>query len=274
MSARPARTRDSYARAERFEVLEHLARHLTAGLLVAAGFFVFFGSTNAGSAATRVESSVQRFSSGNLHDMEVRVSALEIQNQRLKQLGAFLLVLFGAGLSVRRLLPLHTLEANRLILRDGRGRLRVGLTPDAGLVMLDRNQRPRVELSAIRDGAALKLFDPTRKRRVELTELSDGAVLAISDCSQHPRAALLGVSQDGPSLSLVDGKAVGTMAIGSDGPNLVLLDRDRGRSSLQVTDDGPELVLSDIDSNPVAVVGNQRRSVNGAIYPARLVATA
>jgi hypothetical protein len=192
--------------------------------------------------------------------IEERLLELEAQNQRLKQTAAVLLILAGAGVLLGRLLPVHTLEANRLVLRDGRGRLRIGLTPDAGLVILDREQRPRVELSGIGDGAALKLFDATRQRRVELTELADGAVLAISDCSEHPRAVLLGVSQDGPSLSLVDGKGAGALAVGGDGPNLVLRDRDRGRGTLGVTEEGPRLVFADARGNPSVILADKKRA--------------
>jgi len=266
--------RDPSDRVERLEALERWTRHLAAGLLVAAGIFVFFGTSAEGFIPAREGDTLHGSFAGNPRAMEARLASLELQNQRFKQLGALLLILTGTGLLVRRLLPLRTLEANRLVLRDGRGRLRIGLTPDAGLVMLDRNQRPRVELSAMRDGAALKLFDATRQRRVELTELPDGAVLAISDCSQHPRAALLGVSQDGPSLSLVDGKGAGAMSVGGEGPNLVLLDREKGRTTLEVTDEGPELVLADAHGNPCVVVTDERRNGNGRRCPTPRVATA
>jgi hypothetical protein len=179
---------------------------------------------------------------------------VELENLRLKQIGALLLILMGTAVLASRMPPFDTIEANKLILRDGRGRLRVGLTPDAGLVLLDHKQRPRVELSTFHDSAALKLFDPTRQRRVELTEVSDGAVLAISDCSEHPRVALLGVSQDGPSLSLVDGNGATTMGVSSDGPNLVLLDSKQGRGTLEVTQDGPHLILADAQANPCVVI--------------------
>jgi hypothetical protein len=183
-----------------------------------------------------------------------RIENVERENVRLKQLGCLLLVLMGVAVLGSRIPPFDTIEANKLILRDRRGRLRVGLTPDAGLVLLDHKQRPRVELSAIHDSAALKLFDPTRQRRVELTEVSDGAVLAISDCSEHPRVTLLGVSQDGPSLSMVDGNGATTMAVSSDGPNLVLLDSKQGRGTLEVTQDGPHLILADAQANPFVVI--------------------
>jgi hypothetical protein len=231
------------------------ARGLVALLLIVVGAAVLIRSAASGPAAARGSDPVAL--SGAMLELQGvmrRLENVELENVRLKQMGALLLILMGVAVFGSRMPPFDTIEANKLILRDGRGRLRVGLTPDAGLVLLDHKQRPRVELSAIHDSAALKLFDPTRQRRVELTEVSDGAVLAISDCSEHPRVALLGVSQDGPSLSLVDGNGAVTMAVSSDGPNLVLLDSKHGRGTLEVTQDGPHLILADAQTNPYVVI--------------------
>lgn len=214
---------------------------------------------------------------GELLELTRRVEELETRNRRLEQTGACLLILAGLLLISRRIPPFDTIVANKLILRDGRGRLRVGLTPEAGLVLLDRKQRPRVELSAIGDCAVLKLYDPSRKRRVELTEMNDGAVLAISDCTQHPRVVLLGVSQDGPSLSLVDGNSVATTAAAADGPSLVLLDRRRGRGTLEVGEHGPQLVLADANASPHVVLPEPATSAHLGAEPriaGRVIVTA
>jgi len=187
--------------------------------------------------------------------LESRLAAVEWENTLMRDVAGLTVLLLGLLCLRPGVLFENTVEAHRLVLRDRAGRLRVGLTPDAGLVFLDGNQHPRVELSAQGVNSGLKLFDATRKRRIELSQVDDGAVIAISDATEGARVALLGVSQDGTSLSLVNGCSVASLGATNDKPGLVVLHSKSGRGSVEVTPLGPRFVLADAAANPVVALG-------------------
>lgn len=236
-SAGPRDAADWFERADRrYRVLRSCggALCLLLGLALLAGEAVRPAAAPSGAA-----------SSPELGAVFARLAQLESQNLHLRLAAGLALLAAGALVLLGSVLRLHTVEAGRLVLRDRRGRLRVGLTPETGLVFLDGEQRPRVELSTYHDVASLKLFDASRLRRVELTETPDGALLAISDATTKPRVAMLGVSHDGPAVSLTDSSGAGNFAISGEGPNVVLHHRGAGRATLDVTAEGPRLHLAE-----------------------------
>ncbi len=134
-----------------------------------------------------------------LDDLTRRFECLEREHRALKRVGGGLVVglsalfLMGQALPSR---PPRVLEAERFVLRDGRGRTRaaLGLGADgsAGLALADPDGRLRASLMVGADGApGLGLFDQEEKSRAALVVAGSGVPsLSLYDSQEQARAGL------------------------------------------------------------------------------------
>jgi len=158
--------------------------------------------------------------------LEARVSALEADNRRQQQQLTRLRFAVGAiALGLVLYAAWHTffagplratsVEAQRLILRDPEGRVRLVLgtdedQPDAfnaqdnpGVLLYDEQVALRARLSATEEVAGLRLFDPDGKPRVALTHGDVTSGVWLKDRQRAVRAALV-LEAGGPRVEILD----------------------------------------------------------------------
>ncbi len=214
-----------------------------------------------------------------------RLTRLERENRRLKQLGAATLALAASFVfmgQVRqrgggaRASGENVVEAERFVVRDRTGAIRaafgvnpaggvglavmgqtrihlgVNLDGSGGLSLADGDGKIRVALALQSDGlAGLEVKDPVQVTRAALNVRPDGApALRLSDASHKERvsAVVLGDASAGVLLADAAGKVRGALAIQGDGSSGIdLMDKtEKARLSLSVRPDGaPSLVLLD-----------------------------
>ena len=131
-------------------------------------------------------------------ELEKRVSQLESQNRRLRQIGATTLVVATLLVIMGQAPATKTVEANEFILRDGNGNVRARLSMNGSLsnpemVMLDENGRTRIRVEAGAGPAT-----PSMLPRV-------GGVVSVFD-SQGNLSGVFSGSQFGGRISLLDSK--------------------------------------------------------------------
>lgn len=139
-----------------------------------------------------------------------RVEALERRNRRLALAGGALLLVLGALLTTGQARPAaRAVEAERFVVKDGRGRPRAMLGVDgdvAALNLYDREGRARAALQVAADGTSrLGFFDRDGKNRVLLDVAGDG-VSTVGFYDREGKAhAHLRVAADGsPALGFFD----------------------------------------------------------------------
>jgi hypothetical protein len=160
----------------------------------------------------------------DLRDLQDRLSKLEQQNRRFKQLGAAVLVVAAVIMVMGQAPAKKTVEANEFILRDGSGNIRVkiGVNPSnhdsVGISLVDPDGTERVLLY---DNGLL--LEQAGQRRAFL---SDG-MLGLSNSKGRQDISL--VSLDGVGASL--------MWRGSEKNGGLFFDGSSGGASLVVGDD-------------------------------------
>ncbi|MFQ5894499.1 MAG: hypothetical protein ACE5JJ_01585 [Nitrospinota bacterium] len=148
--------------------------------------------------------------------LEERLSRLERQNRRLKQVGALALALLGSILLMGQALPKsRTVEAEKLVLKDPKGRERARLWIDKNgprLTFYDEKGTSQdsivVDLGASWTGeAGLFLYNRLRGTRVALeTDIIGGIRLQYT--KNGKQLLELEANDLGPSISLWDKKTI------------------------------------------------------------------
>jgi hypothetical protein len=168
----------------------------------------------------------------NLEDLHTRLAALERQNRRLKGIGATALVLVGVAFLSCATQPHKVVEAERFLVKDGRGITRAELAP-GHLSLHNELGYPCAELTLDKDLPQLCLSTLRNKSSVSLIISKDGPILGLSDAWGQCRAAL-GLDNDGPSLELYGKKTQARalllgLGVTKAGPGFVLTD-EAGKS--------------------------------------------
>jgi hypothetical protein len=148
--------------------------------------------------------------------LEQRLAALEAQNRRLLLAVAAValgLVLYAAWQTLfAGPLRATAVEAQRVIVRDPEGRVRLVLGTDEnlpesfnnpGVLLYDEQGALRARLSATEEVAGLRLFDPDGKPRVALTHGNVTSGVWLKDRRWAVRAALV-LEADGPRVEILD----------------------------------------------------------------------
>lgn len=142
-----------------------------------------------------------------------RVEGLEREVRRWRH-AAMALTLAAVALATMGLaIPRgRIVEAQKFVLKDAAGRVRVELGPndtDKSITLRFRDEigTPRLTLGVENDSALLVLGDKTGRPRVGAVTLADGVPgLTFYDATGRSRAEL-GLARDGdPSVSLLDGR--------------------------------------------------------------------
>jgi len=177
-----------------------------------------------------------------------RVKKLENQNHRLKQMGAFVLVLTAAVLLMGQASRNRTVEANEFILKDASGKMRARLGMEA-------------------DGPLFSLFAQDGHARAKLFVAGDTTMLSLADGNEHPRA-LLGVLSEGPLLNLADGtgKPQATLSALREEPALDIYDGNgKERVGMGIEGNVPKVVVQDADRKAVAQLSETSEGASFAI---------
>jgi len=139
-----------------------------------------------------------------------RVEALERRNRRLALAGGVVLLALAGLLATGQARPAaRTVDAERFVVKDARGRPRATLGVDgdvAALSLYDRDGRARAALQVAGDGTSrLGFFDRDGKSRIVLDAASDGVSTVGFYDRQGKAHAHLRVEADGtPALGLFD----------------------------------------------------------------------
>jgi hypothetical protein len=190
-----------------------------------------------------------------LADLAARIERLEQDHDDLRRENARLrrtswrwrvaglagLLLGGLVLALEQVPPGHaqgtrgrTVEADQIVLRDGKRRVR------ASLSMTD-------------EGPVLAFYDDTKKKpRLELGVAKSGPLVRLSDADGQSRAEL-GLEKQGPALVLRDDQGkLRTGLVMQGGPALVLADeKEKQRAQLKLTSEGVGLLLNDANAKPL-----------------------
>ena len=190
-----------------------------------------------------------------------RLEKIEKQNRRFKQMGLGLVLVVGSQLLIGQAQPQSTqrtpppsstrvLEAEKLILRDPQGRIRVEIDaslPTPGVRLIAEDGTAMAEFLAKADGTVMRLSGPGGKSMGIFLATADGPQFALIN-PDSKGGATLRVTATGPSLALTNpnGKVVANFLASASRSSLVLSDPDLKRvAGLVIDDDGPTLALSE-----------------------------
>jgi hypothetical protein len=186
-------------------------------------------------------------------EVQHRLDRLERQNRRLERALLVAMAAVGALVFLGLTGPqkgdasAQTVEAQKIILRDSRGRIRASLgASEAGgeLVLYDADGDARVQLFTESDGSGLKFFDHAGKPRAGLAEGSKVAGLAF----YNP-----------------EGKEQAEVAVDVDGPIVALSDKQESRRAvLRLEAEEPALTLYDADGRSRAALGDALEIFDGS----------
>jgi hypothetical protein len=205
---------------------------------------------------------------GILESLSDRVSRLERQNRRLKQLGVLALLALGSVFlmgqaKTAKAPPVKAVkpqEAGRFVLKDSLGRTRaeLGLFADRpALVLYDYAANRILSLGAEPDGAGLTLYDANNDKTAALNYGPAGPVLTLF--SGGAKRLNLSVTAQGPALGLIGKKNQAKAALGlmpDDNPFLHLFGSgERGGAQLAVSSDRTVLRFFDGADRARAVLG-------------------
>jgi len=178
-----------------------------------------------------------------------RLDRLERQNRRLGRAVLVAMAAVGALVFMGVTGPqkgdasAQTIEAQKIILRDSRGKIRASLT-------------------ASEAGAELALYDADGDLRVQLVNESDASGLKFIDRAGKLRAGLGEGSAEGSkvaglTLSNLEGKEQAEVAVEADGPIVALSDRQESkRAVLHLEAEEPVLTLYNANGQSRATLGD------------------
>jgi hypothetical protein len=196
----------------------------------------------------------------DLSAVVARLGALERTNRRLKRGGVALGLALGTALLMAAGKN-KTVEADRFVLRDGAGHVRMDLNVSRGqpvLVMLDDQEKPRLVLGLDDKGPAISLADERGNERAVMRVYKDRSLFQFR--GRNPRAGVELVGADLSRLNVYDGNAKRRIALSLDRPggSLSFLDADQGRSAvLGAGEHGPGLTLLRGDEPRLALLAGQ-----------------
>lgn len=188
-----------------------------------------------------------------------RVEKLEKQNRRFKQLGLGVSLALGTVLVMGQARPQttprttspassQTLEAEKLILRDAQGRIRVQIDATTGpsLEMYDPNGNVMATFAVLPEGSTLSLNNADTKSTALFEALAGGPTIHLDRPNGQLAAALVAAANDtGLQLSGTDGEPLVTLESRTDGQYLSLIGPDRkSAGGLGVSVSGPSLSMS------------------------------
>ena len=127
----------------------------------------------------------------------------------------------------RRASLLALKEGAKLFLGDEKGTLRVALSVE-GLTLLDENEKPRIDLSVLKEGPGATLRDEKGRVRADLLLFKEGPKLSLNDENQKPRMVLSVLRGWAASLGLrgENSNVRADPSLFLEGPRLSLLDED------------------------------------------------
>lgn len=158
-----------------------------------------------------------------IEELARRVSELEVQNRRLKQMGiAFVCVLAVAGVvganAVRRL---PQIEAERFVVRDAAGQTRASLSLQDGqpsLALFDARGREQAVLRSTPDRASSLEFFQNGRMRMMLESASTGAThLQMLDKQNRPVTGLYAWPEGKAGLAVNSGQGGARLSVDVDG---------------------------------------------------------
>ncbi len=203
-----------------------------------------------------------------IESLSERVSRLEQQNRRFKQLAGLAVLLLGSVLlmgqtKATKAPPVKAVkpqEAGRFVLKDGLGRTRaeLGLFADRpALIMYDYAANPVLSIGAEADGAGLTLYDANSDKAAALNYGPTGPVLTLF--SGGAKRLNLSVTSQGPAVGLIGKKNQAKAALGltqDDDPFLHLFGSgEKGGAQLAVSADRTVLRFFDDADRVRAVLG-------------------
>jgi len=167
----------------------------------------------------REREAVMNFQPHDFEELRSRISKLESQNRRLKQLGGVVLIGIVLPLVMGQAPSKKTVEANEFVLRDS-------------------NAKARALLTIVNDNADLILYDATDKGRMELkVDSAGGASLNLFNAQGASIAALSGGDASVLQLGTTGGeeRLLAAVAPGIV-PSLILSDKDGFVTTIGGTD--------------------------------------
>ncbi len=200
-------------------------------------------------------------------NMQVTVDRLdkaEKDIRRLKAGGAGILLVVSSAFLMGQALPEgKTLEAEKLVLRDASGKVRVILTAAGkgpALVLMDANEKPRaaLDLDVTTQGPGLRLYDPGGRPRVAEFVTEEGPGISISDENGNVRLGFhAAIGQSMLILADPNGRPRLSMIAEGTGPALTFQDSEkRIRMVLNVSEQGSLLMLRDADKKVRVALGS------------------
>jgi hypothetical protein len=186
-----------------------------------------------------------------------RLEALERTNRRLKRVGVALALALGTTFLVAAGKN-KTVEADRFVLRDTAGHVRMDLNVSRGqpvLIMLDDHEKPRLVLGLDNQGPAISLADERGRERAVMRVYRDRSVFLFR--GKNPRAGVELVAADLSGLTMFDANAKRRISLNLERPggSLAFLDADGGRSAVFGAGElGPGMTLLRGDEPRVALL--------------------
>jgi hypothetical protein len=193
-------------------------------------------------------------SESDLGELRERMTKLERQNRRVKQLGALALIAASSLLLIGQTATRNTIEANEFILRDNGGKIRARLYvdekfekyPTAQFVLFDKEGKQAVDIesgSLGSTGGTLKLADEHGQDRVYLSGSSGiGGTLSLlnekgfpgsvlhTDFAELPTVTMKVVKTSFLALQTKDERYCGTISAGEDKSGSVTLQSADGKA--------------------------------------------
>jgi hypothetical protein len=134
----------------------------------------------------------------DLKELQDRLSRLEEQNHRFKQLGVAALLIVVSLMLMAQAPSSKAVEANEFILRDGGGNVRARLSMNEArsgpeMVLLDEKGRPRIKLEGFSEslsGGSVTVFNSQGQLRGLFTGRDNGGGISLLDTEGHPRTTL------------------------------------------------------------------------------------
>jgi hypothetical protein len=220
--------------------------------------------------------------SSELSQLVDRITKLEKQNRLFKRGGLlFAMVAVCATLLAAQERPgVRTLEAERILLKDVKGRVRADLGLDKNgvrLVLNDENEKVRLNAAVFNEGPGIALFDENGAVRYTVSQSSRGPSMVLNDENQKPRAVMR-LFKEGPGLAFIDEKEIDRLVLSytkgngasmdmfeagkqlllalraRNGVNGLAIFDDSGRPRAAIVDsakNGPRIELLDENEQPV-----------------------
>ena len=131
-------------------------------------------------------------------ELQDRLSRLEKQNRRCKQLGVAALLVVVSLIGMAQAPSSKTVEANEFILRDGSGNVRARLSMNESrsgpeMVLLDEKGRSRIKLEGFNEslyGGSVTVFNSQGQLRGLFTGRDNGGGISLLNSEGHPGTTL------------------------------------------------------------------------------------